>query len=42
MVCNYEFLTLKCVLINEGESNRMLAKFLLLKTYEWHKKSFMR
>ena len=26
LVQNYEFLTLKCVLINEGESNKKLPK----------------
>ena len=31
MVCNYEFLTLKCVLINEGESNRKLPKIFASK-----------
>ena len=38
-VQNYEYLTLKLVLINEGESTESCEKCLLLKTYEWHKRA---
>ena len=34
-----EFLTLKYVLINEGESNRKLVKIFAGKNLEWHKKA---